>query len=379
MAKAASSSSKPKSGLGASLRGIIPRNRERKPEQKESLEQRLEYRDGLVERLASKEKEAGDLRDQLARLRISQRNARDEVSGWKATVAQETRGGGQAHSKPRLDAAEAELRSVTARIEDRESRFQAVREEIEDPRQQIQLISQGASVEEVKAHLSALVDQEAQIAHLEGLIGDMEARSVPDDFGDGELDALQQSREDLLADIAAGIAQRDELEALDAQIAEILDDTEGQQAEALSEVRDHRQTVAGLERRLSAAKARHAELSAHTPKVIEQLLIARAAGVYQQYRRQAEALMESYHQLQGLQELLVSAVPQSKVRLLSPRWPNLFIPSVGASVEHGQEAEHLCSGREERQKGILLEDAERALSGLAVVGVSELFGRGGKA
>ena len=373
MTQAASSSNKQKSGLGASLRGIIPRNKRRESEQKQPLEQRLAYRDELIERLASKEKDASDLHQQIARLRVSQGQARTEVAGFEASMQREARNGGEARSKARHDAAKAELRSLSARIADRESRFDSTHKEIESLRREIQDISQGASIDEVKAHLEALADQRATVDHLEELVRDMQARPAPEDFGDDELDALQQAREELLADIALGTAKQDELVALDGQIAEILDDSEGHQADAMSRVRDYRQTLNGLTHRLSVAKGRYDELANKTPEVIEQLLIARAGSVYEEYRRQAGALMESFHQLQGLQRLLSAAVPESQVSLLTSCWPLLFIPAAGSSLTAGQEIEHLYRGKDERQEGILEEDRQRAFSELAALGVEKIF------
>lgn len=354
-----------KAGLGEYLRSILPQVKRKHPEQQHALELRLARRNQLVQQLSNKKQEASGIGDELNRLRFALNVARGSARGWETAQGE--------NAKHRLTAADADQERLTAQIEEEEARLSVARDEIEGLQKSIQDATQGASVDEVKAYLSVLQAQLSQIAQLEGLIRESESQVSPVDSGEEELAALQQAREDLLADIAAGNAKREQLDALDAQVSEILSSNAGQQAEAKTKERDHLQTLAGLRRRLSAAQDRHAELLNQNPAVIEQLLIAQAASVYEHYVATAEALMTSFHQLQGLQEVLMVAVPESRVRLLSPAWPRLLIPSASGSVSPNHAGEHLYIGSEACHKEVIRVDRQRALAALTDAGVAETF------
>lgn len=376
MVRATSSSNKPKQGLIEYLRGITSRNKDRKPDKGGVLEQRFAHIDALSEQLANKQAEANDAAQRLGELRSELQDARNTVDGYRVRVSHEESGISgmrDANSKSRLDAAESELNRVIADIEAQEKRLNSLRSEIENLHNEIQSISQGASINEVKAYLSTLGEQRALVMSLEELVRNTEASQAPNSVDAEELSAFQQAREELLADIAAGAAKPEDLEALDAQAEGFLSESAGRQEEAQNAARNYQQTLAGLTRRLAAAQERYAELDGRMPQVIEQLLIARAVDTYEQYKAASEALMTSYRQLQGLQEVLTVAVPQSKVRLLSPRWPSLFIPSTGEVVAPNHGADHLHSGQIACQVKTLKEDYQQALAGLDGDGLTELL------
>lgn len=376
MVRATSSSNKPKQGIIEYLRGITSRNKGRKSEKEGVLEQRFAHIDTFSKQLANKQVEASEATQRLGELRSERQSARDTVDGYRVRVSQEESGISgmrDASSKSRLDAAESELTHVTADIETQEERLSLLRIEIESLRSKIQSISQGASIDDVKDYLSTLVEQRALVTHLDELVRNAEANRTSDSVDAEELNALQQAREDLLADIAAGTAEAEDLEALDAQAEGFLSESAGRQADARNVALNHQQTLAGLTRRLAAAQELYTELAGRMPQVIEQLLIARATDIYVQYKAASEALMTSFHQLQGFQEVLTTAAPQSKIRLLSPRWPSLFIPSASEVLAPDQDGGCIHSGQIACQVMALHEAHQHALAELANDGVSELF------
>lgn len=377
MVRATSSNNKPKQGLIEYLRDITSRNKARKSEQHGVLEQRFAHMDALSEQLTNKQAEANEVAQRVASLGSELRDARNAFEGYRVRVSQEESGiSGMrgANSKSLLDAAETELNRVIAELETQEERLSSLRSEIESLRNEKDS-SHGATLADVKAYQSTLIEQRTLVTHLEELVRNAEARSVPDCIDAEELNAFRQAREELLADIAAGIAKPEELEALDAEAESFLNESAGRQEEAQNAARNHQQTLAGLTRRLAAAQERYAELAGRMPQVIEQLLITRAADTYEQYKAASEALMTSYRQLQGLQEVLTVTVPQSKVRLLSPRWPSLFIPSAGGVLVPGQDSDCIHSGQTACQAAALQIAHKHALIKLADEGLSELFER----
>ncbi|MBZ0330855.1 hypothetical protein KZO25_11070 [Halomonas sp. ANAO-440] len=372
---------KPKRTLGETLAGLVPTSGKKNPQQKNlGLQDRLAARDKLHKQLESAEHEAGRLRDHVNRLRIKQQQARDAVGSWKATV---TRGSGadrEPRSAHRLKAAEAELQDISQRLAADEHQLLALQNQAKSMREQIDAMSQGATLDEVKQHLETLNSAEAEVERFEALIRTAEAEAEPATGNDEALDALQQAREDLLADIAAGDAKPKELEALDAEIREILEDGDGSQASALGQERDNAQTLAGLKRRLSAAQAHRDALAAQTPEVVEQMLIARAEAISKDYVKHAQALQLSYRQLQGVVELLTSAVSGTQVRLLSDQWPNLLIPSLPlrafdtvSQCDAGRGV--LFTGRQVRGADEVAQARTDELQQLDALGVGRLFQR----
>lgn len=382
MVRATSSSNKPKQGLIEYLRGIASRNKDRESKKESALVQRFAHRDALSEQLANKQAEANAATQRLSQLRSELQSARNTVDGYRVRASQEESGlsgFNDANSKHHLESAQAELNRVIANLESEEEHLDSLRSEIDGLRRKIQSSGQGATINDVKVYLAELAEQRALVERLGELVRSAEANHASGSVDVEELNALQQAREELLADIAAGIAKAEDLEALDAQAEAFLSESAGRQTEAQNTARNHQQTLAGLTRRLSTAQARYDELAGRMPQVIEQLLIAQAGAAYEQYKAAAETLMASFRQIQGLQEVLSASVPQSQVRLLSPQWAGLFIPSVSDVVTASQSADSLHSGQIACQVSALQDAHRQALAGLAEEGLSELFAQGCKA
>lgn len=199
MVRATSSSNKPKQGLIEYLRGIASRNKDRQSE-KSALEQRFAHQNALLEQLANKQAEANAAAQQLSQLRSELRSARDTVDGYRIRVSKEESGLSgfkDPNSKHQLESAQAELNRVIANLEAEEGHLDSLRVEIEGLRHEIQKISQGATVDDVKAYLTAVDEQRALVVHLEQLVHSVEASAAPDGVDTEELNAILQAREEL--------------------------------------------------------------------------------------------------------------------------------------------------------------------------------------
>lgn len=366
----------PKRKLAETLSGLMPKKASASSSL--PLRARLARKTELVGRLSSKQQEANRAHQRIASGRVKQHQARDEAMALKATVERERSGNETPRSEGRLKAAEAALRSIGERVSADEHRLLELQGDIDNLRHEIQQLSQGAALEEVQEHLVALTVADEQVARFETLILDAQAAPAPDRSDDQELDTLQQAREDLLADIAAGDTSVDELASLDVQIQEILNDSDGHQARTLGKERDDAQTLAGLKRRLSAVQGQRDSLRQQTPAVIEQLLIGRAEATAQEYLQHAQALQLCHQRMQGIADLLTSAVPGTQVRLLSDQWQGLLIPS--APLHAFDDASHhdagrgvLFSAREACHRGELKDAGSEQLEQLGAMGLSELF------
>lgn len=343
-----------------------------------ALEARLSERNDVKNQLAGLQSERGRLKENINRQYTQLRQAREKAEGYKAAVARENSPDGPSYSHQSLKAAEQEISRLQKSIEEGDHRLNELDSQAATLQQRIEALSTGSSEQDVKAHLQALNKAREELQRLDELIQSTQATSHFDDSHDETLEALQSAREDVLADIATGDAKPELLHQLDAQIEEMLSDSDGSQVDAITQERNKHQTLAGLERRRSAIQARYDQLKAQSAEVTEQLVIARVEALSEDYLKHAQALQQSYQQIQGIVGLLTSAVPDTKVRLLPVQWASAMIPALPLKSfegvqQHDADNGVLFSGRLASSPAERQAVTNEQLEQLKAMGISELF------
>ncbi|MGO2146532.1 hypothetical protein [Halomonas sp.] len=343
-----------------------------------ALEERLSERNDVKSQLAGLQSERGRLKENINRQYTQLRQAREKAEGYKAAVARENSPDGPSYSHQSLKAAEQEISRLQKSIEEGDLRLNELDSQAATLQQRIEALSTGSSEQDVKAYLQALNKAREELKRLDELIQSTQATSHFDDSHDETLEALQSAREDVLADIATGDAKPELLHQLDAQIEEMLSDSDGSQVDAITQERNKHQTLAGLERRRSAIQARYEQLKAQSAEVTEQLVIARVEALSEDYLKHAQALQQSYQQIQGMVGLLTSAVPDTKVRLLPVQWASAMIPalplrSFESVQQHDADNGVLFSGRLASSPAERQAVTNEQLEQLKAMGISELF------
>lgn len=343
-----------------------------------ALESRLSERNDIKSQLAGLQNERSRLNDNRNRQYIQLQQARDKARGFKAAVARENSSDGPSHSQQNLKAAEQEISSLQETIEKTDRRLHELDSQTATLQQRIKALSTGTSEQDVKAHLQALNTAHDELQRLDELIVSNQAISHFDEYRDEALEALQSAREDVLAEIATGDAKPESLKQIDAQIEDLLTDSDGSHVNAIHQERNKQQTLAGLERRRSAIQARYDQLKAQLTEVIEQLVIARVEALSEEYLKHAKALQESYRHIQGMVELLTSAVPDTKVQLLPVQWANVMIPALPLKTfegvqQHDADNGVLFSGRFASSLADRQAVINEQLEQLKAMGISELF------
>lgn len=122
-------------------------------------------------------------------------------------------------------------------------------------------------------------------------------RSEPD------LSEMDAHREALLARIAIGETGREDLAALDQEQEAARVDAVTQKVRAELQESECRQAVAGLSKRLDAARQNLAALTGQQPKLLGALILEESQCVYEGYLSAAMQLRESYVRLMGLARL----------------------------------------------------------------------------
>jgi len=342
-----------------------------------TLEARLSERSDVQNQLVGLQNERSRLNDNRNRQYIQLQQARDKARGFKAAVARENSSDGPSHNQQNLKAAEQEISSLQETIEKTDRRLHELDSQTATLQQRIKALSTGTSEQDVKAHLQALNTARDELQRLDELIASNQAISHFDESRDETLEALQSAREDALAEIATGDAKPESLKQIDAQIEDLLTDSDGSHVNAIHQERNKQQTLAGLERRRLAIQARYDQLKAQSTEVIEQLVISRVEALSEEYLKHAKALQESYRHIQGMVELLTSAVPDTKVRLLPVQWASAMIPALPLKSfegvpQHDVSNNALFSGRIANSLADRQAAANEQLAHLEALGISEL-------
>ncbi|MDW7745871.1 hypothetical protein [Halomonas sp.] len=312
----------------------------------ESLHDRLKRKDALTAELSSNRAEKGRLSTETHYHRTRLRDVRAELDALSRTAEQdEGRGGAQYH--PRLNAVRQDLEDLTQTISTAEHRVQDLQARDAELQEQIEALDAGASAKEVLAHQDALGEAQAEVERLEALVASAEqaseqAASACGD--DARLDRLLGQREDLLADMAAGEADQAALDLLDAEIKEIVDDEDSQQARALSTLRDKNQAVNGLRRRLERAQRYCEDVKSRTPGVLEQFLRRCAEEVGDDYLEHAQGLQRAFERLRGIDALMSEVLPGRTESLMPGQWYRMLLPAFNLRAFEGATAHDLHGG-----------------------------------
>lgn len=296
----------------------------------------------LTSRMASKRQAESDLESlmqdnssvtvKLGSERHKQIELRQQMNSYRASVERDREKGKVSPYEERLRATEEEYQRCSETITKLEKRQLGIAEDKQSLEQLIAEADAGADVDEVIAHQNALAAARDEVERLQALISEQEESldSLTLD-ADERLDALQERREEVLADIALGEDNQDELKSLDKEIESIIGDTDGSQREALEKYRHASQTVSGLKVRLQRQEEKLAELEAMSEGVIEQFLLDQGNKLASGFAKHAKQLIESFVRLKAIDELLMEKGGRNAMTYVPGDWYRTFIPAIGSA------------------------------------------------
>lgn len=154
------------------------------------------------------------------------------------------------------------------------------------------------------AHLGEISREDEEIVALEEAIarerrGEAVAmKAVP------VLDELRRRREDLLADVATGLATPDEIRRFDEQAASEIDHHARAKAQAGSVSAQCEQAIAGLSRRLSEARVRREALCNKTGNLLREFLLGQAETAAAEYVKACRVVRDSYLRVSAIDRIL---------------------------------------------------------------------------
>ena len=177
---------------------------------------------------------------------------------------------------------------------------------------------QSPELQAVLQHQEQLAQAHSTVAQLKQLIADHQDHGAALQERAKRVAALETQREDLLADIATGQSKQAELQALDADLAQLKRSIKEQGTQAATE-----QTIAGLQRKLAKAQDEVDQLTKKTDGLMRALLFAQAEELGAEYAQAAartdylcrrlhamDNLLRTYGQTPGIGGRTVLEIPR---------------------------------------------------------------------
>jgi hypothetical protein len=161
-----------------------------------------------------------------------------------------------------------------------------------------------AALERVLQHQNEIKAAEQTITTLEGAIATQRQAIQEVNSFTTNLPQLLQSREDLLADIAVGNSSKEALVPLNAQIESEQKVMDKHTANAAKLVPEAKATIAGLERKLEAARAELADLKGETRDHVHAFLMTEAERIGKEYSDAAMIVADRHRTLFAFDNLL---------------------------------------------------------------------------
>ncbi len=198
--------------------------------------------------------------------------------------------------------------------------------QIEEIDKKLSVLNQGASVDEILLHQATVLENADKITQLIELISDQE--KIIEDAREGliDLSPLLQKKEDLLADIAQGEATREDLEPIEANIANQEKLLSQQKTERKNLSSEASQVISGLKRKLESLEMERERLNILTPKIMDQFLMGEAETVAKEYQAHAKQAISSLTRLIALERLTVEQGERAAPIYLTGNQTQAFLP-----------------------------------------------------
>lgn len=281
------------------------------------------------------------------------------------------------HQKPRTAFEEKELEEYRAALvkaqeeEDAaEEKYPRLNRELTKLEEELMAFRAALDAEDVLAFQKDVAAAREKAAGLRDLIGQQQhviaeaSASVPT-FPD-----RKEERENLLVDIATGMASEADLKQLDAKIKKEADAVAKAREQIKSPVEQARQTMSGLERRLEEAEVQLKALEEKKGEVLYEFLMARAEKLGGEYAALAEQLVERYKQIMAINSAVLG-IDDTFPKLLLPGYDTFSIPLFALRSHAALDAYQGCLAAAQHAmtqngRNSALEEERKSISALGV-------------
>ena len=293
-----------------------------------ALYARIQKKVDTLERINRIDMQLEGLSASQAQIERDLRETRNNAAGFaESTRADDVQTRSEAEAK--AGKLKGELAGITSQIE-----------QLNADRRQLKAVELPACVEETS--LEEVIDHQARIKavqseakRLEEAIAEQSAIIAKAQAGIEQVTDRSEQRAAILADLAIGNADQDDLNALDRI-------TNGEQkahmassAKAEPIINQAKQTIAGLEAKLADLVSMQASLERKNPLILEQLLMTEIKRVSARYLANAQAVNEDFMKLAGLEDLLNAATGQKGTIL--PFDLTLPLPRLPENMQYAQK------------------------------------------
>jgi len=247
--------------------------------------------------------------DDLSRLRLRLRDARNEMGGMKV---------GAEKSAPESDAgriARHQLKSVEseiAKISEQISDMEQQQDDNQRRREALLLSDKNGGYKQVDVdvilhHQAQLQAVTEDLSRIDGLIATREAEKTSGDGIDPRLEVLQTQRGQLLAEIALGEASQSDLNELDSEIQELILSSEESEAKAISRFRDACQAVAGLQEKRKIKALEYDQLKSLSSELLGRYFLREMGGLSAQYSEKVQEIAKLLERILAISRLAEAA------------------------------------------------------------------------
>lgn len=316
---------------------------------------RIDTKWALADEAAALKREQQTISEQLSRAKSRLPRVHEEIQSLEATIAKASESNRDQWQR-RLESAQAELAQLRETVVNGEARLQAITTELEQMTADMDNCGKGASVDELRAHLKSVAEAKAEVERIEAIKAEQEGilASLGDDR-DEQIEALQEQRSQVLADIALGNATKAALDKIDAEIGGLLQDKGGEHIRSIESHRQAHQTLAGLRSRLEQARDHYARLSDYTNELLAQALRSEAERVGETYFAHAKEAIDAFQELVAIDRILRNVAGDSSASFLPPAWWIMNMPAFMLECAKHTELHDAVSG--------VLYSAQRAVDG----------------
>jgi hypothetical protein len=316
-------------GLKAKLTPSTNGRKPMKNKSYEALTATLERKEQLKNELKETQEKRRELSHFIDRTNRELFNTRNAIKGYDNKSYQD-----------RLKVAREQESKLEAELSKAKSEMAALDKMIEGISTTLSECAHIASIAHVLEHQQAREAEQEELDKYQALIEEQQQKISAANIREDKVTPLIRRREELLADIALGKADAENLGKLDDDLAKARQAQETEQFTKDQIITDANNTTAGLERRTGMIKLRIAELDRLTPGILDALVMGMARQSAEDFNRIAQDMGQKLMELAALNALVSEFGARRNTGFL-PDWWHIKIPNV-----NGVEPCSMLSGNE---------------------------------
>lgn len=292
---------------------------------------RLELRGKALSQIVSLDSNLQKISESLTRQGHRRLQLRDNITGLQSTLSRANGDDSRRSHEARLNQAEQDICRTESDIESLELKkadYLSERAALEVAASECDGI--GIGIEVLKAHQDEIQRLQSELSNIGKLIEQQEGILEAQGAGsEPKIEMLQARREELLADVALGHTSASDIEAVDAELASILQDRDGEESRQLKCYRDACQTASGLRRKHAEGVSALSALEARSPEIVKLYMRQLSHRLAEEYMSHAQDVVAVAQRLYALNKIVRDS-SDSGTDALTDTFQQMMLPTFQA-------------------------------------------------